>query len=165
MDDTLVWYKNTKNSNPMFILKKKDSDANFEYHDEDDNQSKENLISLSYVNIPTIMDVLKNRYLLDDIYTYNGNVLISINPFKNLSIYDNNQYLESKPHVYSIANKAYADSIHKNQSILVSGESGSGKTENTKYILKYLCENYSDNSMISKKIINSNYVIELFGNA
>ena len=48
----------------------------------------------------------------------NGNVLISINPFKNLSIYDDNQYLESKPHVYS-ANKAYTDSIHKNQSILV----------------------------------------------
>ena len=112
------------------------------------------------------MNVLNKRYDANRIYTYNGDVLLSVNPFKTLDIYNiSTETNLEEPHVYSLAQKAYNNLMNKNQSILVSGESGSGKTENTKYILNYLCNKYADNNGLAAKIINSNYIIELFGNA
>lgn len=167
MSEEQVWIKNTDyNSNRLYKLVCNDNLDDFEYYSENDNHEIENLVNLTYINLPTIMNVLKSRYSQDNIYTFNGDILISINPFKKIDIYNSIKSANIlDPHIYSIAEKAYNDINLRNQSILVSGESGSGKTENTKYILKYLCNNYADNDNIASKIINSNYIIELFGNA
>ena len=167
MSEEQVWIKNTdENSNRLYKLVYNDNFEDFEYYSNNDNHEIENLVNLTYINLPTIMNVLNLRYTQDNIYTYNGDILISINPFKTTNIYEiNDKQRIDKPHIYSIAEKAYNNVTSKNQSILVSGESGSGKTENTKYILKYLCTNYAENTTIAQKIINSNYIIELFGNA
>tara|TARA_B100000925_G_scaffold192921_1_gene145968 strand:- start:86 stop:2959 length:2874 start_codon:yes stop_codon:yes gene_type:complete len=165
MDNDLVWYDNTEDNHKMFILKEKKENAKYEYYSDNDNSDIDNLVNLTYVNIPSIMNVLNKRYNNNSIYTFNGNILISINPFKNIDIYNHDNVNLDEPHVFSLAEIAYKNVQKKNQSILVSGESGSGKTENTKYILKYLCKKYANNNILSDKIIYSNYIIELFGNA
>ena len=164
MDCEQVWISDTSKSNILYKLGYIDSKNEFEYYSKYDDESINNFISLTYVNIPTIMYVLEKRYNINKIYTFNGDILISINPFKKIDIY-NDVFSEKQPHVYTICNKMYSQIHSKNQSVLVSGESGSGKTENTKYMLKFLCNNYSDNHCLSDKIINCNYLIELFGNA
>ena len=152
MNYELVWYKEVlNNSKKLFRLSEKtDEKEKFEYYSKNDNNSIFNLTKMTYVNIPSIMHVLEERYKINKIYTFNGKILISINPFKKINIYSDIDNIDTEqPHVYSLAETAYLNSKYKNQSILVSGESGSGKTENTKYILNYLCKN----------------LIELFGNA
>ena len=73
------------------------------------------------------------------------------------------------PHVFAIADKAFRDMkvLKSSQSIIVSGESGAGKTESTKYILKYLCDNFgiSAGGALEQKILNANPILEAFGNA
>jgi len=167
MDNDLVWYENKENSkNKMFYLAAKNNNQKYEYYSESDNENIHNLVDLTYVNIPSIMNVLNKRYTNDNIYTFNGNIVVSINPFKKIDAYSLTNSIDvSCPHVYSIAEIAYQNISKKNQSILVSGESGSGKTENTKYILNYLCHKHSNDKQLSHKIIYSNYLIELFGNA
>ena len=167
MDNDLVWYTNKDiNSSNMFMLGEINDKEKYDYYSENDNENIDNLVDLTYVNIPSIMNVLEKKYNTNRIYTFNGNIVISINPFKKIDIYDLENRLDiDTPHVYSLAEIAFRNIYQKNQSILVSGESGSGKTENTKYILKYLCNRYSENALLSDKIISSNYLIELFGNA
>ena len=168
MSEEQVWINNTDtNSTELYkLIKRKDNTREFEYYSKNDNNSIENLVNLNYINLPSIMNVLYMRYLNNNIYTYNGNILISINPFEKIDIYEYRKLQDtSLPHIYSIAEKAYQNIGDKNQSILVSGESGSGKTENTKYMLRYLCDNYAINKNLASKIINSNFLIELFGNA
>lgn len=168
MSEEQVWINNTDtNSTELYkLINRKDNTKEFEYYSKNDNSSIENLVNLNYINLPSIMNVLYMRYLSNNIYTYNGNILISINPFKQIDIYEYSKLQDiSSPHIYAIAEKAYQNIDYKNQSILVSGESGSGKTENTKYMLRYLCDNYAINKNLASKIINSNFLIELFGNA
>ena len=168
MNYELVWYKEVlNNSKKLFRLSEKtDEKEKFEYYSKNDNNSIFNLTKMTYVNIPSIMHVLEERYKINKIYTFNGKILISINPFKKINIYSDIDNIDTEqPHVYSLAETAYLNSKYKNQSILVSGESGSGKTENTKYILNYLCKKYSVSDILSKRIIGCNYLIELFGNA
>ena len=164
MDCELVWISDTDESNRLYKLGYIDSSDQFEYYSSTDDENITNFVKLTYVNIPTIMHVLEKRYIRDNIYTFNGDVIISINPFKRIDIY-NGENSPEMPHVYSVCNKMYDKILSKNQSVLVSGESGSGKTENTKYMLSYLCKKYAQSTELSDKIINSNYVIELFGNA
>ena len=145
------------------------------------------MVKLNYLNEPGVLENLKDRYQLDDIYTYTGTILIAINPFQNLShLYGPQMMLEYKgqcpghlllrddqarnrahcllslsvrsdlsifpiaaqgwtlesspPHVYAIADNAFRQMVKANrsQSILVSGESGAGKTETSKLIMNYL---------------------------
>ena len=108
---------------------------------EDDDLS--DLINLNHLNEPSMLNALKIRYNSDVIYTMTGPILIAINPFKNINIYDEN-YLNNDleiPHIYNISKNAYNSILNnysQDQSILVSGESGAGKTQSTKYLMKYL---------------------------
>ena len=73
MSEEQVWIKNTDyNSNRLYKLVCNDNLDDFEYYSENDNHEIENLVNLTYINLPTIMNVLKSRYSQDNIYTFNG---------------------------------------------------------------------------------------------
>lgn len=140
----------------------------------------DDLAGLSNLNEATVLDNLRKRYDLQLIYTYSGLFLVAMNPFKNLGIYTERymkKYSASKkyelnPHIYAVANDAYSSMLinRKNQSILITGESGAGKTENTKRaisFLAYVAHGYNSNEQVTieDKIINTNPILEAFGNA
>eukprot|EP01132_Coremiostelium_polycephalum_P006082 gene6082-7579_t len=138
----------------------------------------EDLIMLSDVSESSLNDNLKQRYKEGLIYTSIGPVLISINPYKQLGVYGQeyiNLYkgkheFEIPPHIYSIADKAYRalQSERENQCIIISGESGAGKTEASKYIMQYIASITGSSSEVEKVktlILESNPLLEAFGNA
>ncbi|KAJ8448238.1 hypothetical protein Cgig2_025162 [Carnegiea gigantea] len=109
----------------------------------------DDMTRLSYLHEPGVLQNLATRYELNEIYTYTGNILIAVNPFQRLPhLYDTHmmeQYKgaalgELSPHVFAIGDVAYRAMINegKSNSILVSGESGAGKTETTKMLMRYL---------------------------
>ncbi|XP_055588992.1 myosin heavy chain 95F isoform X2 [Uranotaenia lowii] len=138
--------------------------------DHDDN------CELMFLNEATLLDNIKNRYYKDKIYTFVANILIAVNPYKEIrdlyskatiKRYNGKSLGELPPHVYAIADKAIRDMrvLKMSQSIIVSGESGAGKTESTKYLLKYLCDAASAAGPIEQKILDANPILEAFGNA
>ena len=137
-----------------------------------------NLTDLIHLNEPSILHSSQIRYEQNKIYTFTGNILLAINPFQKLSIYNNDSInyfknnksnnLLSKPHPYLISKLSLEKLFEtkKNQVILVSGESGAGKTQTTKFIMKYI-SNVSEKKVekIEEKILASNPILEAFGNA
>ena len=132
-----------------------------------------NLINLCHLHEPSVLHHIHKRYNSDIIYTFTGDILLSVNPFKSIPIYNNDIikkfHLENilYPHIFGIAKNAFLQS--SNQSILKSGESGAGKTVAAKYIMKYLTFVGSgfkeiENS-IENKILSSNSILEAFGNS
>eukprot|EP01035_Chromulina_nebulosa_P019020 gene19020-24840_t len=160
----------------------------------------EDLINLPYLHEPAILYCLEQRYVSSDIYTYTGPILIAVNPFKKVNLYTSQileQYynlglLKSQgisnnvplpPHVFAVADAAYRSMMNSilgssglhaaaNQSILISGESGAGKTESTKIVLRYLTTVGNaagglelQTGSVMDKILQSNPILEAFGNA
>ncbi|KAK9815009.1 hypothetical protein WJX73_004719 [Symbiochloris irregularis] len=142
----------------------------------------EDMTTLSYLNEPGVLWNLKCRYGLDGIYTYTAAILIAVNPFASLphlygahmmDQYKGRALGELQPHVYAIADAAYAQMTrdNKSQSILVSGESGAGKTETSKLIMQYLAYMgnagmvVSDGPSVEQQVLESNPLLEAFGNA
>ncbi|CAF0806431.1 unnamed protein product [Adineta steineri] len=133
--------------------------------------------ALMYLNEATLLNNVRRRYKADRIYTYVANILIAINPYKELSGLYSNETIKRyngkslgtmPPHVYAIGDKAYRDmrTVKQSQSIVISGESGAGKTESAKYVLQYLTESYgAHNGQIEDRINKSNPLLEAFGNA
>ncbi|XP_028630224.1 unconventional myosin-IXa isoform X6 [Grammomys surdaster] len=108
----------------------------------------DDLCSLPDLNEKTLLENLRNRFKHEKIYTYVGSILIAINPFKFLPIYnpkyvkmyDNHQLGKLEPHIYAVADVAYHAMLQrkKNQCIVISGESGSGKTQSTNFLIHHL---------------------------
>lgn len=139
------------------------------------NPSKFDLASdlalLSHLNEPGVLHNLKKRYDDGLIYTYSGLFLLSLNPYRHLLIYSEEvkneitlkKFRDAEPHIFSVANEAYRRLLSNggNQSILITGESGAGKTENTKRVIEFL----AGNGPIEKMLHAANPVLEAFGNA
>ncbi|RRT66577.1 hypothetical protein BHE74_00028872 [Ensete ventricosum] len=138
------------------------------------------MTKLAYLHEPGVLQNLRSRYDMNEIYTYTGNILIAVNPFRRLPhLYDSHmmeQYKgavfgELSPHPFAVADAAYRQMINEgvSQSILVSGESGAGKTESTKMLMRYLAymggRAASEGRTVEQQVLQSNPVLEAFGNA
>ncbi|KAM7419612.1 hypothetical protein PAMA_016625 [Pampus argenteus] len=126
------------------------------------------------LNETTVLMNLKKRYDQELIYTYIGSILVSVNPYKLLNIYGTDMVLQyegrglsdNPPHLFAIANFSYTTMMDakKNQCIVISGESGSGKTEATKLILRYLTAIHHKRN-VTQQILEATPLLESFGNA
>ncbi|VAH04576.1 unnamed protein product [Triticum turgidum subsp. durum] len=129
-------------------------------------------MQLSYLSEPSVLYNLQYRYSQDMIYTKAGPVLVAVNPFKKVALYGN-EYIKAyrnktmdSPHVYAIADSALREMKRDevNQSIIISGESGAGKTETAKIAMQYLAS-LGGGSGIEYEILQTNPILEAFGNA
>lgn len=144
------------------------------------------MAELTHLNEASVVHNLQMRYQSDLIYTYSGLFLVTVNPYCPLPIYTNeyvNMYKsrsreDTKPHIYAMADEAFRNLVDegRNQSILVTGESGAGKTENTKKVIQYLAAVARSESSAAKnrgqqqpnlsaQILRANPILEAFGNA
>ncbi len=145
----------------------------------------DDMAELTHLNEASVVHNLHMRYQADLIYTYSGLFLVAINPYCPLPIY-NNEYInmykgrsreDTKPHIFAMADEAFRNLVDEgeNQSILVTGESGAGKTENTKKVIQYLAavafsespvkNKIQQQSNLSAQILRANPILEAFGNA
>lgn len=142
----------------------------------------DDMADLAYLNEASVVHNLKLRHFADLIYTYSGLFLVAVNPYKYLPIYSDSVIRSYKskrrsevlPHIYAISDTAYHDMIHnrENQSILITGESGAGKTENTKKVIQYLTtiagsvrDGTRGVNVLQNQILQANPILEAFGNA
>ncbi|SCU77896.1 LAFA_0A03884g1_1 [Lachancea sp. 'fantastica'] len=135
------------------------------------------LTLLSKISDESINENLKKRFLNGTIYTYIGHVLISVNPFRDLGIYTDSvlrsymgkNRLEVPPHVFGIAESMYYNlkAYNENQCVIISGESGAGKTEAAKRIMQYIAaasDTHSDSiGKIKDMVLATNPLLESFG--
>uniref|UniRef100_A0A8C2E5K4 Unconventional myosin-VI n=1 Tax=Cyprinus carpio TaxID=7962 RepID=A0A8C2E5K4_CYPCA len=144
--------------------------------EDDVSKHVEDNCSLMYLNEATLLNNVRVRYSKDKIYTFVANILIAVNPYfeisklyspESIKQYQGRSLGTLPPHVYAIADKAYRDMkvLKMSQSIIVSGESGAGKTENTKFVLRYLTTSYGTGQDIDERIVEANPLLEAFGNA
>uniref|UniRef100_A0A4W4H1U2 Myosin, heavy chain 10, non-muscle n=1 Tax=Electrophorus electricus TaxID=8005 RepID=A0A4W4H1U2_ELEEL len=144
----------------------------------------EDMAELTCLNEASVLHNLKDRYYSGLIYTYSGLFCVVINPYKNLPIYSENiiemyrgkKRHEMPPHIYAISESAYRCMLQdrEDQSILCTGESGAGKTENTKKVIQYLAHVASSHKgrkdhnipgELEKQLLQANPILESFGNA
>ncbi|XP_022685723.1 unconventional myosin-VI-like [Varroa jacobsoni] len=149
--------------------------AQVHYAESDPNKDVDDNCAMVYLNEATLFNNVRVRYKQNKIYTYVANILIAVNPYfeipnlytkETIRSYKGKSLGALPPHVFAVADKAFRDmKVAKcSQAIIVSGESGAGKTESTKYILRYLCEG-SLAGPIEQKILEANPILEAFGNA
>eukprot|EP00818_Percolomonas_sp_WS_P000139 CAMPEP_0117447222 /NCGR_PEP_ID=MMETSP0759-20121206/6759_1 /TAXON_ID=63605 /ORGANISM="Percolomonas cosmopolitus, Strain WS" /LENGTH=1076 /DNA_ID=CAMNT_0005239541 /DNA_START=77 /DNA_END=3307 /DNA_ORIENTATION=+ len=138
----------------------------------------DDLVLLSKLQEKEICANLKKRHAKENIYTYIGEVLLAVNPFKRIPIfgpdhidmYQGKLAYENPPHVFALAENAFSrmKNDQESQCIIISGESGAGKTETSKLIMQYLAAVSGQGegvSQIKRCILESNPVLEAFGNA
>ncbi|XP_035995762.1 unconventional myosin-Vb isoform X2 [Fundulus heteroclitus] len=136
------------------------------------------LTALSYLHEPAVLHNLRVRFLeSNNIYTYCGIVLVAINPYEQLQIYGEEVITaysgqnmgDMDPHIFAVAEEAYKQMARdeKNQSIIVSGESGAGKTVSAKYAMRYFATvgGSSSDANVEEKVLASNPIMEAIGNA
>uniref|UniRef100_A0A8C4XTH6 Myosin heavy chain 11 n=1 Tax=Falco tinnunculus TaxID=100819 RepID=A0A8C4XTH6_FALTI len=144
----------------------------------------EDMAELTCLNEASVLHNLRERYFSGLIYTYSGLFCVVINPYKQLPIYSEKiidmykgkKRHEMPPHIYAIADTAYRSMLQdrEDQSILCTGESGAGKTENTKKVIQYLAvvasshKGKKDTTItgeLEKQLLQANPILEAFGNA
>ncbi|CAK7204161.1 Myosin type-2 heavy chain 1 [Sporothrix eucalyptigena] len=152
-------------------------------------EASDDLTNLSHLNEPAVLQAIRLRYAQKEIYTYSGIVLIATNPFARVDslyvhgmvqVYAGKQRATQAPHLFAIAEEAFIDMLrdNKNQTIVVSGESGAGKTVSAKYIMRYFATRESPSnpgarskkgpdamSQTEEQILATNPIMEAFGNA
>ncbi|OQR72193.1 myosin heavy chain 95F-like [Tropilaelaps mercedesae] len=149
--------------------------AQVHYAEEDPTKDVDDNCAMVYLNEATLFNNVRVRYKQNKIYTYVANILIAVNPYfeipklyatETIRAYKGKSLGALPPHVFAVADKAFRDmKVGKcSQAIIVSGESGAGKTESTKYILRYLCDGGLAGP-IEQKILEANPILEAFGNA
>ncbi|KAM7035394.1 myosin heavy chain, skeletal muscle, adult-like isoform 8-T8 [Acridotheres tristis] len=148
----------------------------------------EDMAMMTHLHEPAVLYNLKERYAAWMIYTYSGLFCVTVNPYKWLPVYNPEVVLayrgkkrqEAPPHIFSISDNAYQSMLtdRENQSILITGESGAGKTVNTKRVIQYFAtiaasgekkkEEHASGKMqgtLEDQIISANPLLEAFGNA
>uniref|UniRef100_A0A3B3SL12 Myosin, heavy chain 14, non-muscle n=1 Tax=Paramormyrops kingsleyae TaxID=1676925 RepID=A0A3B3SL12_9TELE len=146
----------------------------------------EDMADLTCLNEASVLHNLRERYYSGLIYTYSGLFCVVINPYKNLPIYTESivemyrgkKRHEMPPHIYAISEAAYRSMLQdrEDQSILCTGESGAGKTENTKKVIQYLAHVASSHKTgtlalhvhqgeLERQLLQANPILEAFGNA
>ncbi|KAG7174088.1 Myosin-IIIa-like [Homarus americanus] len=136
----------------------------------------DDLACLEKLSEEVIVDHLGRRYETDQIYTYMGDILIAINPFREIGVYGDKESRlhrgmvksENPPHIFAMADNAYHNMLHQKQQqcIVISGESGAGKTESANFLLKQLVTlGKAPNRNLEDKILQVNPIMESFGNA
>lgn len=155
------------------------------------------LTGLTHMEEPNVLFSLYHRYENDHIYTNVASILLAVNPYQELSIYDNQTMMTyrsksatgktqgTSPHVFSVAEEAYSNLTSpfskkrkknpKNQTLIVCGESGSGKTESAKHLMRYLANrtydlsksvhDASQQSQVERQVLEANVILEAIGNA
>ncbi|XP_040609591.1 unconventional myosin-Ib isoform X1 [Mesocricetus auratus] len=136
------------------------------------------MVLLEPLNEETFIDNLKKRFDHNEIYTYIGSVVISVNPYRSLPIYSpekvedyrNRNFYELSPHIFALSDEAYRSlrDQDKDQCILITGESGAGKTEASKLVMSYVaavCGKGAEVNEVKEQLLQSNPVLEAFGNA
>ncbi|KAL5490141.1 MYO2 [Sanghuangporus weigelae] len=152
-------------------------------------ETADDLATLSHLNEPSVLHTIRNRYAQHSIYTYSGIVLIAVNPFQRVTLYgpeiiqaySGRRKGELEPHLFAIAEDAYTrmSKEKQGQTIIVSGESGAGKTESAKLIMRFLASvnppalvgrsrtkaSLDESSEVERQILATNPILEAFGNA
>ncbi|KAL3047184.1 hypothetical protein OYC64_021413 [Pagothenia borchgrevinki] len=153
--------------------------ANYHWQSQNVKQSGvDDMVLLSKITEDAIVDNLKKRYMDDYIFTYIGPVLISINPFKQMpyftdrevELYQGAAQYENPPHIYALSDYMYRNMMidAENQCVIISGESGAGKTVAAKYIMGYISKVSGGGPKVQHVkdiILQSNPLLEAFGNA
>merc|ERR1712142_389659 len=144
----------------------------------------EDMSNLTFLNDASVLYNLKTRYQAELIYTYSGLFCIAVNPYKRFpiytdracSIYTAKRRNEVPPHLFAISDGGYQNmtTLKENQSMLITGESGAGKTENTKKVISYFAfvgatgdkpKPGEEKKSLEDQIVSTNPVLEAFGNA
>uniref|UniRef100_A0A7E4UTG5 Myosin motor domain-containing protein n=1 Tax=Panagrellus redivivus TaxID=6233 RepID=A0A7E4UTG5_PANRE len=147
-------------------------------------EKTEDMANLTFLNDASVLHNLRQRYYSMMIYTYSGLFCVVINPYKRLPIYTESvckMYIgkrrnEMPPHLFAVSDEAYRNMVndHENQSMLITGESGAGKTENTKKVIAYFASvgasqnkktDAKSQGSLEDQIVRTNPVLEAFGNA
>nr|XP_057938214.1 unconventional myosin-Ib isoform X2 [Doryrhamphus excisus] len=136
------------------------------------------MVLLEPLSEDSFIENLRKRFDHNEIYTYIGSVVISVNPYKSMLIYTpekveeyrNRNFYELSPHIYALADEAYRSlrDQDKDQCILITGESGAGKTEASKLVMSYVaavCGKGQEVNKVKEQLLQSNPVLEAFGNA
>ncbi|XP_026492099.1 myosin heavy chain, muscle isoform X39 [Vanessa tameamea] len=144
----------------------------------------EDMADLTYLNEAAVLHNLRQRYYAKLIYTYSGLFCVAINPYKRFPVYTfrcaklyrGKRRSEVPPHIFAISDGAYVNMLtnHENQSMLITGESGAGKTENTKKVIAYFATvgaaqkkdpTQDKKGSLEDQVVQTNPVLEAFGNA
>uniref|UniRef100_A0AAQ6A4V7 Methyl-CpG binding domain protein 3b n=1 Tax=Amphiprion ocellaris TaxID=80972 RepID=A0AAQ6A4V7_AMPOC len=141
-------------------------------------EGENDLTALSFLHEPAVLHNLQVRFLdYNNIYTYCGIVLVAINPYDQLPIYgeevidaySGQDMTDMEPHIFSVAEEAYRTMTReeKNQSIIISGESGSGKTVSAKFTMRYFAVvgGAAQQTSVEERVLASNPIMESIGNA
>ncbi|XP_070153024.1 myosin heavy chain, muscle isoform X5 [Polyergus mexicanus] len=149
-------------------------------------EKAEDMSNLTYLNDASVLHNLKQRYYAQLIYTYSGLFCVAINPYKRFPVYTHRcaklyrgkRRNEVPPHIFAISDGAYVNMLtnSENQSMLITGESGAGKTENTKKVIAYFAtvgastkkdkeESDKKKGSLEDQVVQTNPVLEAFGNA